>query len=129
MKLKLKSRLQEEITITSDMQMTPPLGQKVKKPLDESEKECKSWLKIQHSKPKIMASGPITSWQKDGEKVETVTDFIFLGSQISAVTVSSVAQSCLTLCDPVECSIPGFPVHHQLPELAQTHVHQVANVI
>ena len=56
MKLKLKSRLQEEITITSDMQMTPPLGQKVKKPLDESEKECKSWLKIQHSKPKIMAS-------------------------------------------------------------------------
>ena len=36
---------------------------------------------------------------------------------------SSVAQLCLTLCDPMDCSIPGFPVQHQLPELAQTHVH------
>ena len=35
---------------------------------------------------------------------------------------SSVAQSCLTLCNPMDCSTPGFPVHHQLPELAQTHV-------
>ena len=38
---------------------------------------------------------------------------------------SSVAQSCPTLCDPMDCSTPGFPVHHQLPELAQTHVHRV----
>ena len=38
---------------------------------------------------------------------------------------SSVAQSCLTLCDPMDCSTPGFPVHHQLPELTQTHVHRV----
>ena len=36
---------------------------------------------------------------------------------------SSVAQSCAILCDLMECSTPGFPVHHQLPELAQTHVH------
>ena len=36
---------------------------------------------------------------------------------------SSVAQSCLTVCDTIDCSTPGFPVHHQLPELAQTHVH------
>ena len=36
---------------------------------------------------------------------------------------SSVAQSCPALCDPMDCSTPGFPVHHQLPELAQTHVH------
>ena len=42
---------------------------------------------------------------------------------------SSVAQSCLTLCDPMDCSTPGFPVHHQLPELAQTHVHQVGDAI
>ena len=41
----------------------------------------------------------------------------------SWTSASSVAQSCLTLCDPMDCSIPGFPVHHQLPELAQTHVH------
>ena len=38
---------------------------------------------------------------------------------------SSVAQSCPTLCDPMGYSIPGFPVYHQLPELIQTHVHQV----
>ena len=36
---------------------------------------------------------------------------------------SSVTQSCLTLCDPMDYSIPGLPVHHQLPELTQTHVH------
>ena len=35
----------------------------------------------------------------------------------------SVTQSCLTLCDPMDCSTPGFPVHHHLPEFAQTHVH------
>ena len=45
---------------------------------EESEK---SWLKMKHSKTKIMASGPITSWQRDGETMETVTDFIFLGSK------------------------------------------------
>ena len=38
---------------------------------------------------------------------------------------SSVVQPCTTLCDPMNCSTPGFPVHHQLLELAQTHVHQV----
>ena len=39
------------------------------------------------------------------------------------VWFSSVAQSCLILIDPMDCSTPGFPAHHQLPELAQTHVH------
>ena len=43
----------------------------------------KSWLETEHSKTKIMASGHITSWQIEGEKVETVTDFIFLGSKIT----------------------------------------------
>ena len=42
---------------------------------------------------------------------------------------SSVTQSCLTLCDPMDCSTPGFPVSHQLPELAQTHVHRVGDAI
>ena len=45
------------------------------------------------------------------------------------VQFSSVAQSCLTLCDPMDCSTPGFPVHHQLLELAQTHVHRVGDVV
>ena len=42
---------------------------------------------------------------------------------------SSVAQSCLTLCNPMDCSTPGFPVHHQLPKLAQTHVHGLNDAI
>ena len=44
-------------------------------------------------------------------------------------TFSSTAQLCPTLCDPMDCSMPGFPVHHQLPELAQTHVHPVGDAI
>ena len=42
---------------------------------------------------------------------------------------SSVTQSCLTLCDPMNWSKPGFPVHHQLPELVQIHVHRVSEAI
>ena len=46
-----------------------------------------------------------------------------------SVQLSSVTQLCPILCDPMGCSMPGFPVHHQLPELAQTHVHWVTDVI
>ena len=42
---------------------------------------------------------------------------------------SSVAQSCPTLCDPMNCSTSGLPVHHQLPEFTQTHVHRVSDAI
>ena len=42
---------------------------------------------------------------------------------------SSVTQSCLILCEPMHCSAPGFPVHHQLPEFTQTHVHWVGEAI
>ena len=45
------------------------------------------------------------------------------------VQFSSVAQLCLTLCDPMHCSTPGFPLLHHLLELAQTHVHRVGDVI
>ena len=44
-------------------------------------------------------------------------------------SISSVAQSCLTLCDPMNHSMPGLPVHHQLPEFTQTHVHRVGDAI
>ena len=47
----------------------------------------------------------------------------------SSVQFSSVAQSCLTLCDPMNRSTPGLPVHHQLPEFTQTHVHWVSDAI
>ena len=43
--------------------------------------------------------------------------------------VSSVAQSCPNLCDPMNCSTPGLPVHHQLLESTQTHVHRVGDAI
>ena len=43
--------------------------------------------------------------------------------------LSSVAQLYPTLCDPMDCSMPGLPVHHQLPEFTQTHVHQVGDAI
>ena len=45
------------------------------------------------------------------------------------IQFSSVTQLYLTLCDPMDCSRPGFPAHHQLPELTQTHVHWVGDVI
>ena len=48
---------------------------------------------------------------------------------LSLITYSSVTQSCLTLCHPMDCSTPGLLVHHQLPEFTQTHVHQVGDAI
>ena len=108
-------------------------------------------LKLNIQKTKIMASSPITSRQIDGETVETVAGFIFGGSKITAdgdcshgvkrclflgrkvvtnlVQFSSVTRSCLTLCEPMDCSTPGLPVHHQLPESTQTHVHYVSDAI
>ena len=51
-------------------------------------------------------------------------------SQIySLVQFSSVAQSCQALCDPMNCSTPGLPVHHQLQEFTQTHIHRVSDAI
>ena len=46
-----------------------------------------------------------------------------------SVHLSSVAQSCPTLCDPMDCSTPGLPVHHRLPDFTQTHVHRVCDAI
>ena len=78
-KHKLESRLLGEISITSDMYMTSPLWQKVKKNysllMKVKEESEKVGLKLNIQKTKIMASGPITSWQIDGETVETVTDY------------------------------------------------------
>ena len=50
-------------------------------------------------------------------------------ADLPSVHFSSVAQSCLTLCDPMNHSTPGLPVHHKLPESTQTHVHQVDDAI
>ena len=141
---------------------------------EESEKPD---LKLNVQKSKTMASCPITSQKREGEKVETMTDFLFLSSKItvgggcsheikrrlllgrkvltnldsilksrnitlpkkicivkklwffqwSCMDVSSVSSvqslSHVRLCDPRNRSTPGLPVHHQLPESTQTHVH------
>ena len=47
----------------------------------------------------------------------------------NVIEFSSVTQSCPTLCYPMDCSAPSFPVHHQLPELTQTHIHWVSDAI
>ena len=86
-KHKLESRLLGEISITSDMQMTPPLAEseELKSLLMKGKVESeKVGLKLNIQKTKIIASGPITSWQIDGETMETVRDFIFGGSKITA---------------------------------------------
>ena len=81
MKHKLKSRLPGEISVTSDMQMTPPLWKKAEEELKSlsmkvKEESEKSGLKIKVQKMKIMASSPITSWRIDEETMEKVTEFI-----------------------------------------------------
>ena len=66
------------------------------------------------------------------ELKELFNSFQFLPSphpQALAFQFSSIAQSCPTLCNPMECSMPGFPVLHQLLKLAQTHMHQVSDAI
>ena len=78
-----------KLSVTSDTQMTPPLWQKVKRNWRASwwkwkRKVKKTGLNFSVQKTKIMASGPIASWQIDGETMETVTDFIVLVSKITA---------------------------------------------
>ena len=72
--------------------------EKLKSLLKKVKQSEKAGLKVSIQKTKIMASGPISS-------------------------VSSVAQACLTLCDPMDCSMPGITVHHQLLEFTHSHVH------
>ena len=66
------------------MQMAPLLWQKEKKTKESLDESEKVGLNLNIHKTKIMASSPITSWQIDGETMETVTDFSFLGSKITA---------------------------------------------
>ena len=106
------------------------------------EESKKAVLKLNIQKMKIMTSGPVTSWQVDGETMETVRDFIFLGfkgtvdgtcsheikrclllgrkAMTNLDQFNAVAQSCLTLCDPMNRSTQGLPVHHRLPEFTHS---------
>ena len=62
-------------------------------------------------------------------RLENFDQFHIGMSQYNRLQFSSVAQLCLTLCDPMDCSMPGLPVHHQLRELAQTDVRRVSEAI
>ena len=76
----------------------------------ESEEELKSLLVKKKSK-------------KVGLKLNIQKTKTMVSGPISSVQFISVTQSCPTLCDPMNCSTPGLPVHHQLPEFTQTHIH------
>ena len=95
MKHKLELRLPQEISITSDMADSEELKSLLKKVKEESEKVG---LKLSIQKTKIMASGPITSWQINGETVKIVRDFILGGSKITADgDCSHEIKGCLLL--------------------------------
>ena len=88
----------------------------------------KSWLKAQHSEMKIMASGPITSWEIDGDTVETVSDFIFLGSKISADgDFSHEIKRCLLLGRKVMTNLDGILKSRDIT--LPTKVHRVKTMV
>ena len=68
-------------------------------------------------------------FQKKQKKINFVSTCYLTHLQFCSVQFSSVAQSCPTPCDPMDGSASGLPVHHQLPKLAQTHVHWVSDAI
>ena len=113
-KHKLESRLPGEISITSDMQMTPPLMAEIEEELKSilmkvKEESEKVGLKLNIQKMKIMTSGPIPSWEIDGETVERVSDFIFLGYKITADgDFSHEIKRCLLLERKVMSNLDGI---------------------
>ena len=97
MKQKLESRSPGEISVTSDMQIDDTTlmaesEEELKSLLTVKEKSEKVGLKLNIQKTKIMASSPTTSWQIDGEAMETVIEFIFLGSKIIADCVTAATK-------------------------------------
>ena len=115
--IKIARRNISKLRYADDTTLMAESEEELKSLLMEMKEESeKVGLKLNIQKTKIMASGPITSRQIDGETMERVQ-------------FSSVTQSCLTLCDPMNCSTPGLSVHHQLPESTQAHVHRVSDGI
>ena len=83
-----------------------------------------SWVRTHGSNsPPTCQSFLLNPWVLRGQT------WLLSGWTISSVQFSPVTQLCPTLCDPMNCSMPGLPVHHQLPEFTQTHVHQVGDAI
>ena len=106
--------------------------------LCSSRKQWGSWNNLCEYKKQFLSDGDrrgfeTEAWMKTSGVKEVcsgydgyeMTGFFCLLRQ----SVSSVAQSCSTLYDPMNCGMPGLPVHHQLPEFTQTHVHWVSDAI
>ena len=101
MKHKIAKRNINNLRYADDTTLMAESEDELKSLLMKVKEESKNaGLKLNNQETKIMASG-----------------------LISSVQFSSVTQSCLTLCDPMNRSTPGLPVHHQLPEFTQTHIH------
>ena len=83
-----------------------------------------------YSFPKIVIICSFLSFHfKSTHKVLTMILHLRFNSSVSRFSSVQFSQSCPTLCDPMNCSTPGLPVHHQLPEFTQTHVHRVGDAI
>ena len=109
------------------------------KPNQGSPSEVLIRTQLLHS-PKRWDTSAIQSWQCPWlckhRKIEIFHPTPGMGKRsrrnngsVKCLQFSSVAQLCPTLCDPMDCSMPGFPVHHQLPEPTQIHVHQVGDAV
>ena len=85
--------------------------------------EREAWLAAVHGVAELDKRDRATTYMRK-EEIPKINNLFTLSVQFS-----SVAQSCLTLCDPMNCSTPGLTVHHQLPEFTQTHVHRVGDAI
>ena len=114
--IKIAGRNINNLRYTDDTTLMAESEEELKSLLMKVKEESeKVGLKLNIQKTKIMACGPITSWQIDGETMETVADFIFLGSKITADgDCSHESKRCL----PLECRRPGFdPWVGKIPKL------------
>ena len=127
--IKISGRNSNNLRYADDTTLMAESKEELNSLLKVEEESEKVGLKLNIQKTKIMASSPITSWQVDGETVETVTDFILGGSKITAdgecsheikrllllgkkvmtnLYTVKVAQSCPTPCDPIDCTVHGI---------------------
>ena len=86
-------------------------------------------LSLLHWQASSLPLAPLCSRTLAPQRVKPPTHLLYVTERVNFSSFSSVTQSCPTLCRPMDCSTPAFPVHHQLPELAQTHVHRVGDAI